>query len=254
MGKLKLILMLSISFLFSACGGGGGSGSVSPQTQDGADLEAKSEAGLLDGIYIGDALEMPNNEFVIMAFVMDNEIHAFANNGTQYEGEIIPIIDDVYNLSLIMYDGSNLSAFDQAIVEGTYEPGKFIDGEYDRRFGASGEFKLEYAQSMSEKRASLDLVNGIWSTDNLSSMASVTIEENGDLFGTDSDGCTYTGKLQAPRSDRNLYKVNVSVENCSQYTGSYSGLASQITYDSKETLAVFMANSSYAYSLNFVKQ
>lgn len=249
MENSKVAFALALTGLITACGGGSGGGDKSSND---VVLEPSASTSL-DGIYLGDGFEPSVGNLEFMAMVLDSKVYAISSQDIQYKGEIVPNTASDYMLSLTMYSNTDLSAFDLALVEGKYESKNFINGEYDRRFGGSGEFALEYIPELYEQPASLEQVSGTWTDANTSRPPSVTINSNGEVFGTDADGCVYSGNVRVPKSDRNLYEIGLKIESCSQYTGDYSG-AGFISADATETaLIVIVSNSSHSMPFTLIK-
>lgn len=84
----------------------------------------------------------------------------------------------------------------------------------------------------------------------LSDPPTITIDSDGDFFGTNGVGYTYTGAFKVSQSDRNVYEVSLLIENCSQYNGTYSGLATVLS----GSLFAFASNAFYSWPFILEKQ
>ncbi len=255
----KWMMALSLSMFLTACGGGGSSSSGS--SSGGGDLNNNttiqapdySEQPSPDGIYLGSGSDA-TGALEFLALVYDYKLYAIDDNKIQYNGEIIsyPTTDE-FGMSVKMYDTS-LDLYNTAMVEGTYAPAGYIDGDWEGVIGGgTGSFSLDYAGSAYEKSASIATISGTWADTNLQTPPTITIDSDGGFFGTGADGCTFTGTFTVPQSDRNTYKINMIVENCSSYNGTYSGLAALIG-DTDPGLFVFAASSFYSWPFTFEKQ
>ena len=67
----------------------------------------------------------------------------------------------------------------------------------------------------------------------------ITVNGSGNLSGSDSGGCIYSGNVQIIDSAYNIYRLNIRVANCGQFDGSYVGLGG---YDPSD--------SSFAYQID----
>jgi len=98
---------------------------------------------------------------------------------------------------------------------------------------------LEYDSSY-EQPASLSAVQGTF----VNAQMSMTVNGN-QLFGQDSFGCTYSGNVSVPEKDKNLYELQITLSNCANLNGAYSGLATLVNSDE----LIFQINSGY-YAMN----
>lgn len=250
MQRTKLFLALSLTVALSACGGGSSSGGSNDSN---VNISTVSEQPSPDGIYRGTGRDA-SGELEFIALVHDYQIHAVSTGNIQYEGEIISYPgSSEYGLSLLMY-GSDLSVFDQAVVDGTYTPEDTIRGEWRQSLGGTGNFTLSYEAVIYEQPASIADITGTWGDTNLSTPPTITIDRDGDFYGSDSAGCSYTGNFSVPRADRNMFKVQLLVENCSFLNGTYAGLAAVLGAEGSETIFAFAANNSESWPFMFERR
>lgn len=83
---------------------------------------------------------------------------------------------------------------------------------------------------------------------------SVTINTNGDIYGTDADGCVYSGSLSLPDSTKNLYRVNLLIESCGNSNGNYTGLMTGFGSVQPSLLLMLVSNDSYGFSFQLERQ
>lgn len=76
-----------------------------------------------------------------------------------------------------------------------------------------------------ERLSSLAIIAGSYSPNvDLYTGEHYIIDEDGVLSGGNGDGCSYYGKVWIIDPNRNLYRLNLSVSNCGELDGAYSGL------------------------------
>jgi len=117
------------------------------------------------------------------------------------------------------------------VLNGTASERDGLFGDYT---GADdeGRFNLNYDR-IYEDGSSLDLVRGLWIYTEASAggalyTVTLDIDANGTVFGSDTEGCVYSGQLSIIDSDFNSYRATVSVSTCImniRNIGNYTGLA-----------------------------
>lgn len=112
-----------------------------------------------------------------------------------------------------------------------------LDGEVTERDGMSGtytgdvdegRFALTYNAAY-EEGSSLDRLSGIWSYSEASSggaVYTITLEfdDGGQLFGTDTAGCVFSGQMTIIDARYAAYRATVNVSTCAEADGDYTGL------------------------------
>lgn len=75
----------------------------------------------------------------------------------------------------------------------------------------------------------------IYSNENL--ITSITVDSDGDISGSDSQGCVFTGSSLRGNKHVNSYPVTVTIENCSNplNNGSYSGLMAKSGFNGERS-------------------
>lgn len=246
--KTGIVTLISVvSLTLSGCGGGGGDGRVAA-----ADPET-SNPSVMNGIYWGTGNESNFGAFELIAFVQDGELYAISDTGVGYRGSLSVDNDQKsYQSKLDLYDLDN-SKFDAASAEGSFEPKAKFTGRYDRSSGVTGNFEATYSADAYEQSSSLEKVSGVWTEITTSASNSVTINSNGEIYGTDSDGCVYSGNIATPDTSRNLYNVDFQIENCGNVNGGYSGLAATGSDSSGDWLTLLAGNANYGFAFEFIK-
>jgi hypothetical protein len=227
-----LFVLLSIigiaSILASNGGGGGGNG-------DGG----TTDISLLNGIWQGTAHS--NLEGIDMEVI-----------GLIYEGNVrfyLPA-SDTFNAGTISVNGDNFSATltdidnnESTTLSGSYISGVSITGTYTSSSGDSGSTSLSY-DSIYNRPSSLSQTQGTWSFTEGSYSSSITIQADGTIAGSDSNGCTFSGSVTLLDSTKNLYNTVVQITNCGLVNEQLSGWG--VVYDKaspNDTLFMIINNS-----------
>lgn len=245
----RITLAFIVAFLLTACGGGGGGGGSS-SSGDEPDVSASQ----VDGLYLGQGNEAGFGTFTIVALVKDGLLQAISDTGVLYSGSLNLQESRKFSSSLVLYDEYDSMRYGTASMSGNYVGRDSISGDYSASTGATGSVSLSYVPEIYERPASLDLVSGSWRVNNLSTPTTVTFDQNGDIFGTDSNGCVFSGGVTIPDKSRNLYKVNLRIESCGEYNGAYSGLGSLVSESGSEDFIIIAANSNHGFGLDLIRQ
>ncbi len=122
-----------------------------------------------------------------------------------------------------------------------------------------GRFNLSYL-TLYERVSSPELPAGVWSFSLPAAGGSVytislTIGDSGEVFGTDTPGCVFSGQLSIIDADRNAYGATINIELCDQFNGDYAGLAylSDFVGDENNQLTLAISNAEFAFSAQFSK-
>lgn len=244
--KLKTMLVLAISFFISACGG---DGSDSSSSNDSPQIDTRQ----VNGIYLGQGEEVGFGSYTIVALVNNGQIQAVSDTGVIYGGPVRLQEGDRFSSSLTLYDEFDNRRFGTASLGGNYVSERLLYGDYNSSSGAKGSFDLTYIPEIYERSASLDMISGTWMVNNVSASSSVTFDSNGGIFGTDSDGCVFSGRLVVPDDKRNLYQVSLTIESCGQYNGSYSGLGAMYSVSENDEFVAIATNSNYGFALDLIR-
>lgn len=101
-------------------------------------------------------------------------------------------------------------------TQGTVIPKSAIDVSYDGQSTLPFSLALTY-DLLSERTPSLALIAGIWSRTSGTYTVTLTIDNAGTLFGSDTDGCNYTGSASIPDARVNTYAIAMSRAGCNDY-------------------------------------
>jgi hypothetical protein len=111
---------------------------------------------------------------------------------------------------------------------GTIAERSTINANYTMATGERGTVSLVY-DTVYERDASLSRISGIWVDD---SGNAIDISGSGEIFAQDGAGCVYSGNVAVVDNNFNAYRINLSVSNCQQFNGNYSGLGVVTDLDS----------------------
>jgi len=133
-----------------------------------------------------------------------------------------------------------------------------LDGEVTERDGMfgtytgdddEGRFALTYSVAY-EEGSSLDRLAGIWSYSQASSGGAVytitlELDDGGQLFGTDTAGCVFSGQLTIIDARYAAYRAAINVSMCDQVDGDYTGL---VFYPDSGFLTIGTDNGEFAFT------
>lgn len=119
----------------------------------------------------------------------------------------------------------------------------------------TGSITLEY-QSLYETGSSTALATGVWTSQEDPAgddtyAVNWSIDSDGEIFGTDSIACAFSGHIGTPDSHFNEYAVTVDVSLCGELNGRYRGLAFlQASVDpDPDRLTIGVSNPAYAFAV-----
>lgn len=251
--KFTLVLtVLSVSLL-TACGGGssGGGGSSTPPPP----ATPNADPG---GIWYGSASNTTLGETyeVVGVSIANGELRFIDSQGVQYHGSM-------------QVSGSSFSAAFRAIVplgeyfvdgstvltgnmNGTFSQRGSLDGSYLMSSGERGTVSLLY-DNMYQRPSQQSRLTGTWID---ASDDTYGIDSMGRIFGQDSFGCVYSGTAGIIDSQFNAYRISLTVSNCGEVNGTYSGLGVlqdwQAVGDNRQ-LTLQLSNQKWSVTATFGK-
>jgi len=109
----------------------------------------------------------------------------------------------------------------------------YMDGRFAGS-GDAGRFALTRS-AMWDRPASLDSAAGTYTRSDSSGYAmSMTISANGQLSGSDSRGCQFTGTVHVPDPAHNLFRMETEVSSCGTFDGHYEGMGTLVDADAMQ--------------------
>ncbi len=223
--RIHLISVFSLAAL-AACGGGGG-GSSDP----GPDVPVPDAA--VGGIWVGTTTDNVTNEpqfFLgvstddgrfrfLSADTLGQFVGTFDSTGTNLAGSgvgIAPVgstwLDDSTTIDISM--------------TGTISERTRMSGSWSGGTGETGTFSFVY-DSIYNRGSSLSTVAGSWvSLDEFGNPnGSITVDSAGRMDAQDAAGCLYSGNVSIINASYNAYDLDLTVTDCGELNGTYSGLA-----------------------------
>lgn len=160
--------------------------------------------------------------------------------------------------SLTEYSGriagfTGVGGIAELAVQGSVSAGSGITGDYSVGTRA-GRIVLDYDASY-EVPSSLDLTAGTWSYSMISADGSVytvtwEVDGEGRLFGADTVGCVFVGRVSVPDESVNAYGLGVQVDSCGYFNGDYAGQAffNRAVGQGFDRLTLGVANDVFAFT------
>jgi hypothetical protein len=135
----------------------------------------------------------------------------------QYEGRILARDGLIYESFLSYFVTSGGYRYITKSVEGTVVPKLSINVLYDN----GKEFSLLY-DAISDRPDSIDRISGIWGRTSGDYTITYSIDDSGNLSGSDTYGLVYAGKIVADENNFNIYSVEeFSIHDPDGYPISY---------------------------------
>lgn len=162
----------------------------------------------LNGIYVG-SFNNENGEFDLFAMIFEGLIFAYSESGQlQYAGTAQGRHADFFAIyGLFDSQGTHVA---NAEAQGLFVPHASIDANYLTTDFETGEIALTI-DPLWKQAASLSRVAGTYVHTDGAYALTVTIDgTTGQLDGSDTDACLYTGQVLPPKAKRNLYIVDMT--------------------------------------------
>ena len=214
----------------------------------------ESPSGLYQGAFTSTATQpSPSRE---TTGIISEELDAqFLLSSQHYAGSVV-VVDTSLTGELTEYrgkrgvflgfDGISTITLDGDVSERDGIFGTYV-GDDDQ-----GRFAFSY-ESLYEDGSSLDLLSGIWSFNQASAgggiyTITIDLDADGQLFGSDTAGCVFSGRMGIIDDRYSSYRVAVSVSSCGEVDGDYSGLAFNAPVASGSRLYIGADNGFFAFA------
>jgi len=252
---LTFLVITGLSTLVTSCGDSGG---LAPSP-----LETHSSPS---GVWNGPFTSLLNGAIRQVTGLIsedrDAQFLAAAISQRHYSGNVA-VIGETLSATLTVYLGREgpflgMDGVESIVLDGTIAERNGMLGDYagDEDHGS---FNLNY-NDIYEDGSSLDLVSGLWMyTEAAASGALYTvtldIDANGAIFGSDINGCVYSGGISIIDERFNGYRATINVSSCIRQNGNYSGLAylSSIGSGQMNQLMLGVSKSNRAFAALFQK-
>ncbi|MFC3151768.1 hypothetical protein ACFOEK_12080 [Litoribrevibacter euphylliae] len=144
------------------------------------------------------------------------------------------------------------------------EDGYVISGTVDERNTLTGRARVNGTQistftanfnDLYNDNSSLTKITDIWSDSDGTYTETYTIDADGDITGNDTDGCVFTGSFGIIETNYNMYDLELTVSNCGDTNGTYTGKAIlDRTTEDEDTLTSYLSNGEYAIAGDIYRQ
>ena len=244
---MKNIIILLISLTLIACGGGGGETAT---TDTSSDTATQSASGIWRGTVTS---VIDGNSYESIGLITEaGEVRFITDDGEQTLGNVT-VDGSTFNASLTSYApmGSvftqNNSTILSGTASGTVKEKSSLSGSANYSGSVTSTFTFTY-DSIYERDSSLSVIAGVYSdSDGSGYTETYSIDSLGNISGSDSDGCQFSGRIQILNSNFNVYRINLTVTNCGEANDTYSGLATLLDENgsTNDTLAVSFSGTTY---------
>lgn len=244
------LLLPLICFTMSSCGGGGSSSSETPPPV------AESPAGIWIGTFTSNVVHVT---YPVTGIIAEDNTARFITTSTlvQYSGAL-NVYGNAFSATVTAYapvgtvfqDGSHGGLIN---ISGTVSAKKFLSGTYAGT-GDSGTFSFAYNPAY-ERPSVLTAIAGNWGVTMQGYTNRVSIDTSGNITGSSTSGCTYSGRVDIINPSYNAYNMTVIVNNCGVLNGSYTGLATlSDTSSINDTLITGLSNANNSITATFDRQ
>tara|TARA_R110002072_G_C7958528_1_gene533739 strand:- start:1117 stop:1839 length:723 start_codon:yes stop_codon:yes gene_type:complete len=227
--KLKLFSLSSTLVLLTACGGSGGSSSTENE---------------LGGIWTGTVTLTDTTELGAIGLASEAGKIFFLSGGDLSIGNVATSGTN-FTGSLIEYyaDGGNSAS---GSISGTFAARTSLTGSATFNSVQTSTFSFNY-ESIHERDSSFATISGTYSLTDGGYTETYTVDADGLITGSDTDGCVFNGQISLPDTNYNIYGVNITASNCGDANGVYSGLAALVDdTTTNDTLIIGAKGTNYA--------
>lgn len=205
--------------LVAGCGGGSSDSGSSNGDDQGDGQEQASAEGIWRGTFTEEG-----ETFDAQGLFYDGRILAISEEaGVIYDGEYT-VTGESVDAQVLAYEFNGVS-FTEAVLEGTVTSSESMNLVFETELGTQGTVSLEYDTQYDRSSDTEDMLKGLWGYYEPGYEAVVDVDESGDFFAQDTEGCTYLGEARSLNPNKNLYSVGMMVGSCGAFDGAYTGFA-----------------------------
>ncbi len=205
-----------------------------------------------EGIWLGEVRLDGAYEEAVALVTADGEIRMVGTDGQQLIGTMT-VNNDKFKASLLTYAPPGFYFTDTGLTFASGNASGTV--VQNSTFYGSSHFNTDRAQfnfsAMSEynRSSSFAAISGNY-LGNTRGVDTFFISSKGAISGRSGDGCTYTGQVSLINPGKNLYRINVEIERCSDLNGNYSGLAALADNGPRRNamLVVMISGTEYVIS------
>lgn len=234
----RSLVMAFTSVALVGCGGGGGGGSSAP-------TPAPIVDSAVGGIWEGTTTLTDGTKYETAGFITEaGELRFITEDGAQQVGTISST-GSVINGEVTEYTA--IADPVSGTFTGTISARNTLSGSVQFGGVTTSTFSFNY-DTLYERDSSLAVVSGIYSdTDGGGYTETYTIESDGTITGSDTDGCVFGGAVSILDSNYNMYRVQLTVSNCDDLDGTYTGLGalSDTNGSKNDTFIISLTGPAY---------
>ena len=255
----KVVFAIVSSALLLSCNTGSSDGrSVAL-----ASAAAGTPAGIFFGTITADGAQPVNYQAIgIISENFEVQMPVFVSSQLHYAGQVTASGTAVSG-TLTEYRGawrrfSGLDGVSSVDLDGTVSSADGMVATFNGQSSA-GQMSLDYS-AIYEDGSSLDSTAGVWSFGEAflgggAYAVTLDIDANGLVFGSDSDGCIFSGSVSIIDDRYNVYSASIRIDNCGDFDGGYNGLAflADAGGGRLNQLTLSVSNESFAFFSVFGK-
>ncbi|WP_416308525.1 hypothetical protein [Neptunicella sp. SCSIO 80796] len=244
---MKKLSVLALSVILTACGGGGSSSSPTPTTPTTPSTPTPAPDPVQPvGIYTGTSSNDTGNYEIAALISPDGEIRLIVDDGTQYTANMT-IDGSTFAAETVLGFDFYGELFATGSASGTFTDDT-ITGETFVNDVKVDDFTAT-KDDQTDDGADLATITGNYSTFN--GAASFGLDSDGHYTGSNTDGCIFEGDITVIDSDVNVYRAEMDVTSCGEYSGHYNGLATYaFLFDDDESRSLVIQLDNGIYSIS----
>lgn len=230
----------------------------------------------VEGVYQGSLTDTTNGGSTTLTAIIDNSGHAkiALTNGTSNTGGggifDVPSLqpqNGQFNTSFTLYPPTirNNNSAEQGTLAGSVSQSnnsrRIVAGFNAQNIQDKGTIALNLNLQQYQLRASMQIITGSYQLNyidatGVSVSANVSIDTNGSISGNDSSGCNYSGTINVPDADHNIYRGTLT-RDCSSQSISYDVLGTYYPLNntgSAGRLLLLATDATHVRGVQFVLQ
>lgn len=191
----QFIRLLAITVMLTACGGGGGGSN--------GDIADDNVNGIWQEPASGTTAMISGNGW---------DVDIILGSGAHLSGRLLARDGVIYDSIVSLFRAGQLNdvLFAQ---EGSVIPRVALDVRCEGRTTIPVSLNMTY-DPLSDRTPSWSIISGICSKTSGQYTITITIDGSGSLFGSDTNGCTYTGNVTTPMTGLNIYSFSLDRTLC----------------------------------------
>ncbi len=212
----------------------------------------QASPGSFAGLYSGEIMpEGSINPIAVDVMISpDGKMRGISESFFQLSGELVFDGATIETDKLVNYAPQGRDDgifFGEAIQEGS------LSGSLDNSMLTGNSYYADNENPFSVKKRSVSTDGDIQAIEgsyvDSTSSVEVSIDEDGVVSGIDSYGCLYSGMVTMTESASNIYDINLTTENCNEFSAQLSGLlaflpANTLTNQARDWLMIAVNNAT----------